>query len=58
MSGEEEVGNETLSKAAVKRKYLLTDDDLEDLEYELKDNPINKKYRKFKNCTARCAVLA
>lgn len=36
---------ETLSKAAVKRKYLLTDEDLQDLQYEMKDNPLNKSYR-------------
>ena len=33
-----------VSKGIAKRKYLLVDNDLEGLEFELKDNPINKSY--------------
>ena len=35
---------ETVSKGVAKRKYLLLDDDLEGIEFELKDNPVNKGY--------------
>lgn len=35
---------EVVSKGIAKRKYLLIDDDLEGLEFELKDNPVNKSY--------------
>lgn len=38
---------EDLSKTAVKRKYLLTDEDLEDVEYEMRDNPLNKSYGSY-----------
>ena len=34
----------TVSKGVAKRKYILQDDDFEGLEYELKDNPVNKSY--------------
>ena len=44
MSVNEKLEETQLSKAAVKRKYLLTDEDLEDVDHELKDNPINKSY--------------
>ena len=37
---------ETVSKGVAKRKYLLLDEDLEDLKYQLKDNPVNKSYGK------------
>ena len=39
---------ETVSKGVAKRKYLLLDEDLEDLKYQLKDNPVNKSYGKCK----------
>lgn len=39
---------ETVSKRVAKRKYLLLDEDLEDLKYQLKDNPVNKSYGKCK----------
>ena len=35
---------EAVSKGIAKRKYLLVDNDLEGLEFELKDNPLNKSY--------------
>lgn len=35
---------EVVSKGIAKRKYLLVDNDLEGLEFELKDNPVNKSY--------------
>lgn len=35
---------ETLSKGVAKRKYLLLDGDLDRLEFETKDNPVNKSY--------------
>ena len=35
---------ETVSKGVAKRKYLLLDDDLDGIEFELKDNPVNKGY--------------
>lgn len=35
---------ETLSKGVAKRKYLLLDGDLDGLEFETKDNPVNKSY--------------
>ena len=38
----------TVSKGVAKRKYLLLDEDLEDLKYQLKDNPVNKSYGKCK----------
>lgn len=34
----------TVSKGVAKRKYMLLDDDLKGLEFELKDNPVNKGY--------------
>lgn len=39
---------ETVSKGVAKRKYLLLDEDLEDLKYQLKDNPVKKSYGKCK----------
>ena len=33
-----------VSKGVAKRKYLLLDDELERLEFELRDNPVNKSY--------------
>lgn len=36
-----------LSKTAAKRKYLLVDEDLDDLDHELKDNPLNKGYGQY-----------
>ena len=39
---------ETVSKGVAKRKYLQLDEDLEDLKYQLKDNPVNKSYGKCK----------
>ena len=36
--------HETLSKGVAKRTYLLLDGDLEGLEFEIKDNPVNKSY--------------
>jgi hypothetical protein len=33
-----------LNKSSAKRKFLLLDEDLEDLDHELKDNPLNKAY--------------
>ena len=39
---------ETVSKGVAKRKYLLLDEDLEELKYQLKDNPVNKSYGKCK----------
>lgn len=33
-----------VSKGIAKRKYLLVDNDLEGVEFELKDNPVNKSY--------------
>ena len=35
---------EVVSKGIAKRKYLLVDNDLEGLEFDLKDNPLNKSY--------------
>ena len=35
---------ESISKGVVKRKYLLTDEELEDIHFELVDNPLNKGY--------------
>ena len=35
---------EVVSKGIAKRKYLLIDDDLEGLDFTLKDNPVNKSY--------------
>lgn len=34
----------SVSKASAKRKYILQEEDLEGLEFELKDNPVNKNY--------------
>lgn len=34
----------SVSKALAKRKYILQEEDLEGLEFELKDNPVNKNY--------------
>lgn len=36
--------DEVVSKGIAKRKYLLVDNDLEGVEFELKDNPVNKSY--------------
>lgn len=33
-----------VSKGVAKRKYLLVENDLEGLEFTLKDNPVNKSY--------------
>ena len=33
-----------LSKGVAKRKYLLQDNDLEGVRFELKDNPVNRSY--------------
>lgn len=35
---------EVVFKGIVKRKYLLVDNDLEGVEFELKDNFVNKSY--------------
>lgn len=35
---------EVVSKGIAKRKYLLVDNELEGLEFELKENPLNKSY--------------
>lgn len=35
---------EVVAKGIAKRKYLLVDNDLEGLEFELRDNPVNKSY--------------
>ena len=40
----EESREQELSKTAAKRKYLLVDEDLEDLDHKIKDNPMNKGY--------------
>lgn len=36
--------DKVVSKGLAKRKYLLVDNDLEGLEFTLKDNPVNKSY--------------
>ncbi|XP_029180106.2 uncharacterized protein LOC114947635 [Acropora millepora] len=38
----------SVSKALAKRKYILQEEDLEGLEFELKDNPVNKNYAPMK----------
>ncbi|XP_031568937.1 uncharacterized protein LOC116303521 [Actinia tenebrosa] len=43
-----ESDEQELSKASAKRKYLLVDADLEDLDHELKDNPLSKAYAPMK----------
>ncbi|KAJ7378884.1 hypothetical protein OS493_019575 [Desmophyllum pertusum] len=45
---DKEPGKETVSKGIAKRKYLLIDDDLEGLDFTLKDNPVNKSYAPMK----------
>lgn len=34
----------SVSKGLAKRKYILQEEDLQGLEFELKDNPVNKNY--------------
>lgn len=41
---DEHSDEQELSKASAKRKYLLVDEDLDDLDHELRDNPMNKGY--------------
>lgn len=36
--------DKVVPKGLAKRKYLLVDNDLEGLEFTLKDNPVNKSY--------------
>ena len=42
MSSEEKQSD--ISKTAAKRKYLLTDLDLEEVPFKMKPNPLNKNY--------------